>query len=71
MEEKNFQHGGQIYDEFGKAGEWLDFSANINLLGLSENVRQTLVKNFEGVVNYPDPKATELKNSIYSYVRYR
>lgn len=61
---KKFQHGGQIYDENGKIENFLDFSANINPLGLSENVRQTLKKNFEGIVNYPDPNGTELKNAI-------
>ena len=61
---EKFQHGGQIYDENGKTENFLDFSANINPLGLSENVRQALLKNFEGIVNYPDPNATELKNAI-------
>lgn len=61
---EKFQHGGQIYDELGNSGDWLDFSANINPRGLSEKIRQTLMKNFEGVVNYPDSDATELKTAI-------
>ncbi|MBR6012684.1 MAG: aminotransferase class I/II-fold pyridoxal phosphate-dependent enzyme [Selenomonadaceae bacterium] len=61
---EKFQHGGQIYDEFGNAVNFLDFSANINPLGLSEKISETLTENFAGVVNYPDPNATELKNSI-------
>ena len=61
---EKFQHGGQIYNNFGKSQNFFDFSANINPLGLSENVRQTLIKNFDGVVNYPDPNAIELKSAI-------
>lgn len=61
---KNFEHGGQIYNAQGVAENFLDFSANINPLGLSENVIQALQKNFAGIVNYPDSNATELKNAI-------
>ena len=61
---ERYEHGGQVYDAEGKLGEWLDFSANINPLGLSEKILQTLKKNLRGVVNYPDPQATELKHAI-------
>ena len=61
---EKFEHGGKVYDKFGKVGKFLDFSANINPLGLSEKIRQILAENFDGIVNYPDPDATELKNSI-------
>ena len=59
-----YAHGGQIYDAKGLAGDWLDFSANINPLGLSEKIFQTLTDNLRGVVNYPDPNASELKRAI-------
>ena len=61
---ERYEHGGQVYDELGKAGDWLDFSANINPLGLSEKILQTLTENLRGVVNYPDPNAAELKRAI-------
>lgn len=61
---ERYEHGGQIYDLTGKAGAWLDFSANINPLGLSERILQTLTENLRGVVNYPDPQAAELKRAI-------
>ena len=61
---ERYEHGGQIYDAAGKAGDWLDFSANINPLGLSEKIFQTLTENLRGVVNYPDPNAAELKRAI-------
>ena len=59
-----FQHGGNIYSSTGAAENFLDFSANINPLGLSEKVLQALQENLRGVVNYPDANATELKNAI-------
>lgn len=61
-----YDHGGQVYDESGNAGDWLDFSANINPLGLSEKILRALTDNLRGVVNYPDPNATELKRAICS-----
>ena len=61
---ERYEHGGQIYDAAGNAGDWLDFSANINPLGLSEKILRTLTDNLRGVTNYPDPNATELKRAI-------
>ncbi|MBR2774817.1 MAG: threonine-phosphate decarboxylase [Selenomonadaceae bacterium] len=61
---KRYEHGGQVYDASGNVGDWLDFSANINPLGLSEKVLRTLEGNLRGVVNYPDPQAVELKRAI-------
>ena len=61
---ERYEHGGQVYDAAGKAGDWLDFSANINPLGLSEKILQALTENLRGIVNYPDPNATELKRAI-------
>lgn len=61
---EQYEHGGQIYDSDGKTGDWLDFSANINPLGLSEKILQVLAENLRGVVNYPDSRASELKKAI-------
>ena len=61
---ERYEHGGQVYDAAGRAGDWLDFSANINPLGLSEKVLRTLEENLRCVVNYPDPQAVELKRAI-------
>lgn len=61
---ERYAHGGQVYDSAGRLGDWLDFSANINPLGLSEKILQTLEKNLRGVVNYPDTQAVELKRAI-------
>ena len=61
---QKFEHGGQIYNADGKAGDFLDFSANINPLGVSEKVRAAILENLDGVKNYPDSNATELKAAI-------
>lgn len=59
-----YEHGGQIYNAAGIAGDWLDFSANINPLGLSTNILHALTENLRGIVNYPDTNAAELKSAI-------
>jgi len=59
-----FAHGGNIYEEKAPQGAWLDFSANINPLGLAPAVRQALADNLDGVVHYPDPEARELKAAL-------
>ena len=61
---ERYEHGGQVYDAAGNAGDWLDFSANINPFGLSEKILRAVTENLRGVVNYPDPKATELTRAI-------
>ena len=62
--EKNFTHGGQVYDSDGKLNFKLDFSANINPLGLPFSVLEALIENIGGVVHYPDPSASELKKAL-------
>ena len=61
-------HGGNLYDAMRKIGgnlsELLDFSANINPLGLSENIRQTLYASLELIIHYPDAQGYDLKQSI-------
>ena len=61
---KKFEHGGQIYNAQGTAEKFFDFSANINPLGLSEKIFQTLQENLSEIIHYPDANATELKNAI-------
>ena len=54
-------HGGDIYGtdiqktvEEGK--EILDFSANINPLGMPESVRQAVMMSLSAAEHYPDPE---------------
>ena len=58
---KRFEHGGNIYED---NGNWLDFSANINPLGLTDNIRRAIGENIENVVHYPDPKNRELMEAV-------
>lgn len=64
-------HGGNLYAAMRKTGgdlnEILDFSANINPLGLSENIRQTLYASLESIVHYPDATGYDLKQAISQY----
>ena len=63
---KKFEHGGNVYTADGLKENWLDFSANINPLGMSEAVKSAIVDNIDGLIHYPDPTALELKNAISS-----
>jgi threonine-phosphate decarboxylase len=61
-------HGGNIYAAARNSGltavDFLDFSANINPLGLSPRVRAALLATLDSVVCYPDPDAVALKIAI-------
>lgn len=63
-----FEHGGNLYAAVRRQGgclsTLLDFSANINPLGLSEGVRQALYDSLECIVHYPDAEAYALKEAI-------
>ena len=55
-----FIHGGDIYSR-----EILyDFSANINPLGMPDNVRRALRDNISAFERYPDTECRELKRAI-------
>ena len=58
-----FEHGGNIYVH-NNGRKWLDFSANINPLGLSKAVRSSIASAIDGVVHYPDPQGRRLKESL-------
>ena len=61
---KRFEHGGNIYQPAPDGGPWLDFSANINPLGLPESIRQALAAHLDAVVHYPDPAGTALRQAL-------
>jgi threonine-phosphate decarboxylase len=64
-------HGGNIrlaQEKYGlKMNDILDFSANINPLGLASSVRAAVLDNIEHIVHYPDPEARSLKQTIARY----
>lgn len=49
------------------AGQILDFSANINPLGLSSKVEAAIREAIPSVVHYPDPEATALRRALALY----
>ncbi len=60
-----FEHGGNIYGV--KRQEVIDFSANINPLGLPQSVKKALLSNFDRILHYPDPKARNITQKIAGY----
>lgn len=59
---KKYQHGGNT-DKCIK----YDFSANINPLGMPENVKKNLTESIERYSFYPDPDNTDLIKAISEY----
>ncbi|MBP2645561.1 MAG: L-threonine-O-3-phosphate decarboxylase, partial [Firmicutes bacterium] len=62
-----FEHGGFFYATARRgqdADQLLDFSVNINPLGLSESVRQAVRGALEEIIYYPDAAAVLLKEAI-------
>lgn len=57
------EHGGNIY-KYGK--DIIDFSANINPLGLSKEIKRV---NLDRILHYPDPDSKELIKCIARYWR--
>jgi threonine-phosphate decarboxylase len=63
-----FEHGGNLYAAARQAGTapaaFLDFSANINPLGLPAAVRAAIEDALPLIVHYPDATAAALKEAI-------
>lgn len=61
-------HGGDLYGAARavgcKEGELLDFSSNINPLGVQPKVRRAICESMEGVEQYPDPLCRRLVQAI-------
>jgi len=63
-----FSHGGNIYEvkrKFKK--EVVDFSANINPLGLPPALKRALCEGLDKIRHYPDPGARGITESIAKY----
>ncbi|WP_162523488.1 threonine-phosphate decarboxylase CobD [Calorimonas adulescens] len=65
------KHGGDIYSiarEYGfKPEDILDFSGNINPLGMPESVKRAIIENLDILSKYPDPEYLDLRQAIYKY----
>lgn len=57
---KEFPHGGRKHGETAK----LDFSANINPLGMPEAVRDAALQGVMRSAEYPDPNSTILRDKL-------
>ena len=64
-----YVHGGDIYSSlsFKQGKKILDYSANINPLGIPAGVRQAMKDAVAGCVNYPDPFCRELRDRLSRY----
>ncbi|MDF2524888.1 MAG: threonine-phosphate decarboxylase [Clostridiales bacterium] len=71
-EERINPHGGNIYKAsqlYGiKQEDFLDFSANINPLGVPQELREIIIANIDNLVNYPDPECKEVKTQVSRYL---
>jgi threonine-phosphate decarboxylase len=65
-----YQHGGNIY-EIGlrKRSSILDFSANINPLGIPAEIERLLSRQLKKLVHYPDPAAHQVIAKLARYWR--
>lgn len=65
-------HGGNLYEAskvYGiSSSQILDYSANINPLGIPDVLRDILISNIDNLVNYPDPECNDLRNHISKYL---
>lgn len=66
-----YRHGGNIKEVAGKYGidelSIVDFSANINPLGLSDLAKEAITSAIDGVINYPDSRSSALVHALSCY----
>ncbi len=66
--ENLYQHGGNIYEiKRRKQSSILDFSANINPLGIPSRINKLLNRQLKDLVHYPDPRAHHLVAALARY----
>ncbi|CQR25643.1 L-threonine-O-3-phosphate decarboxylase [Streptococcus varani] len=65
------EHGGNMLSlarEFGfRTEDCLDFSANINPLGLSERARECILQNLDAILHYPDVNYRTARSYLAAY----
>lgn len=68
-EEHTFKHGGDVYtDGILKGKELIDFSSNINPLGVPRSFIDNINEAMQSVTRYPDIKYRELIKNINKYI---
>ncbi len=64
------EHGGDLLSyEKHYIGELVDFSSNINPLGMPKGLENVLINNFKSLEAYPDIKYRSLKKSVADYLK--
>lgn len=73
IKHKDHFHGSdleQIEQIYGiKKEDIVSFSANVNPLGISPNLRQTLAEHLDAITVYPDREYASLRRCIAQYIR--
>lgn len=65
--ENLYQHGGNIYEIGPKRSSILDFSANINPLGIPARVKKLLTLQLKNLVHYPDSQGCSFVAALARY----
>jgi threonine-phosphate decarboxylase len=63
-----YAHGGDIYGSSNKIPGLLDYSVNINPLGLPESVKKAVQNSLRDCENYPDPFCRKLTAKIVIFL---
>lgn len=62
------EHGGNVYkisrENDLNIEELIDFSANINPLGVPESGKKAIIEGLDGLVNYPDPDYVDFRKAV-------
>lgn len=68
-----YEHGGDIYTQktTPEGKPFIDFSANINPLGLPAGIKQAVKQALKYCTNYPDPFCRELGKAVSAYLGVR
>lgn len=63
---QKFEHGGDIKSVIreNNLNEIMDFSANINPYGLSNNIKNAILADLDNIIHYPQPNAEDLRKKI-------
>ena len=73
LKHKDHFHGSdleKIEQYYGvKKEDIVSFSANVNPLGVSPNLRKTLSERLDAITSYPDRDYTSLRRHIAAYVQ--
>ncbi|MGE4283639.1 MAG: threonine-phosphate decarboxylase CobD [Clostridia bacterium] len=64
-------HGGNVYNAGSQynldINEILDYSANINPLGVPQTLQQAIINNFDLLTHYPDPDYMNARRSLANW----